>query len=81
MAIFFFLVGLELKEFVEGELSKPSNIVLPALGALGGMLFPALIYWYFNAGDPEAIKGWAIPAATDIAFALGVLTLLGSKSS
>lgn len=80
MAIFFFLVGLELKrEFVEGELSKPSNIVLPALGALGGMLFPALIYWYFNAGDPEAIKGWAIPAATDIAFALGVLTLLGSK--
>ncbi len=80
MAIFFFLVGLELKrEFIEGELSKPSNIILPALGAVGGMVIPALIYWYFNAGDSEAVKGWAIPAATDIAFALGVLTLLGNK--
>lgn len=80
MAIFFFLVGLELKrELLEGELSDKRNIVLPGIGALGGMLFPALIYYYFNSDDPVAIQGWAIPAATDIAFALGVLTLLGSR--
>lgn len=80
MAIFFFLVGLELKrELIEGELSDKRNIVLPGVGAIGGMLVPALIYYYFNASDPVAIKGWAIPAATDIAFALGVLTLLGSR--
>lgn len=80
MAVFFFLVGLELKrELLEGELRDRRNIVLPAAGALGGMIVPALIYAYFNHQDPVAIKGWAIPAATDIAFALGVLTLLGSK--
>ncbi len=80
MAVFFFLVGLELKrELVEGELSDKRNIVLPGVGAVGGMLVPALIYVYFNAGDAVAIKGWAIPAATDIAFALGVLTLLGTR--
>jgi NhaA family Na+:H+ antiporter len=80
MAVFFFLVGLELKrELVEGELSDRRNIILPAVGAIGGMAIPALIYLYFNQNDPVAVKGWAIPAATDIAFALGVLTLLGSR--
>lgn len=80
MAVFFFLVGLELKrELIEGELSEKRNIVLPGAGAIGGMLIPALIYIYFNYDDPVAIKGWAIPAATDIAFALGVLSLLGSR--
>lgn len=80
MAVFFFLVGLELKrELLEGELSEPSQIILPAFGAVGGMLFPALFYLYFNADDAVAIKGWAIPAATDIAFALGILALLGSR--
>lgn len=80
MAVFFFLVGLELKrELVEGELSDKRNIILPGVGAVGGMLVPALIYMYFNANDSVAMKGWAIPAATDIAFALGVLTLLGSR--
>ncbi len=80
MAIFFFLVGLELKrELLEGELSDKRNIILPGVGAVGGMLVPALIYLYFNADDSVAAKGWAIPAATDIAFALGVLTLLGSR--
>ena len=80
MAIFFFLVGLELKrELLEGELSNKQNIILPAVGAIGGMLIPALIYIYFNEGDVIAIKGWAIPAATDIAFALGILSLLGSR--
>lgn len=80
MAVFFFLVGLELKrELVEGELSDPRNIILPGVGAIGGMLVPALVYVYFNYKDPVAMQGWAIPAATDIAFALGVLTLLGSS--
>ena len=80
MAVFFFLVGLELKrELIEGELSNKRNIILPGVGAIGGMLIPALIYIYFNAGDETAMKGWAIPAATDIAFALGILSLLGSK--
>lgn len=80
MAVFFFLVGLELKrELIEGELANKRNIILPAVGAVGGMLIPALIYLYFNHNDPVAVKGWAIPAATDIAFALGVLTLLGSR--
>ena len=80
MAVFFFLVGLELKrELLEGELSDKRNIILPGVGAIGGMLVPALIYVYFNINDPVALKGWAIPAATDIAFALGVLSLLGSR--
>lgn len=80
MAVFFFLVGLELKrELIEGELADKKNIILPAAGAIGGMAVPALIYIYFNYDDPNALKGWAIPAATDIAFALGVLTLLGSR--
>jgi NhaA family Na+:H+ antiporter len=80
MAVFFFLVGLELKrELIEGELADKRNIILPGVGAIGGMLVPALIYIYFNANDPAAMSGWAIPAATDIAFALGVLALLGSR--
>jgi NhaA family Na+:H+ antiporter len=80
MTVFFFLVGLELKrELLEGELSDKKNIILPAVGAIGGMVLPALIYIYLNTGDPVALKGWAIPAATDIAFALGVLSLLGSR--
>ena len=80
MAVFFLLVGLELKrELIEGELSDSRKIALPAFGALGGMLIPALIYLSLNRDDPVAIKGWAIPAATDIAFALGVLSLLGSR--
>ena len=80
MAIFFFLVGLELKrEVLEGELSSPDKIVLPAVGAVGGMLAPAAIYAVINLGDEQAMAGWAIPAATDIAFALGVLLLLGER--
>jgi len=80
MAIFFFLVGLELKrEVLEGQLSDPREIVLPALGAFGGMVFPAAIYIWINQGDSTAIQGWAIPAATDIAFALAILALLGSR--
>ena len=80
MAIFFFVVGLELKrELLEGELSDKSNIILPGVGAVGGMLVPAIIYLLFNFNDAEARAGWAIPAATDIAFALGVLSLLGSR--
>mgnify|MGYP001826308340 CR=1 FL=1 len=80
MAGFFFLVGLELKrELLIGELSDKSKITLPALGAIGGMLVPALIYVLINRNDPTAIRGWAIPAATDIAFALGILSLLGSR--
>ena len=80
MAIFFFLIGLELKrEFLEGELSDKRNIILPGMGAIGGMAVPALIYVYFNRHDAVALNGWAIPTATDIAFALGVLSLLGSR--
>ena len=80
MAVFFFLVGLEIKrEFVEGELSSRSQAMLPAAAALGGMVVPALIYVLFNAGDATALRGWAIPAATDIAFALGIVMLLGSR--
>lgn len=80
MVVFFFLVGLELKrEIIEGELSDKRNIILPGVGAIGGMLMPALIYIYLNTGDATAMQGWAIPAATDIAFALGVLSLLGSR--
>lgn len=80
MALFFFLVGLELKrEFIEGDLSKPGQITLPAIGAVGGMLIPAAIYVAFNYDSPNAINGWAIPTATDIAFALGILAIIGSK--
>jgi NhaA family Na+:H+ antiporter len=80
MAMFFFLVGLELKrEIVEGELSTLRKVVLPGFGALGGMAIPAAVYLLVNAGDPSATSGWAVPAATDIAFALGILSLLGSR--
>lgn len=80
MAVFFFLVGLELKrEILVGELSDVKKIVLPAVAAVGGMIAPALIYAAFNYQNPDFLKGWAIPAATDIAFALGVLTLLGKR--
>jgi len=80
MAIFFLLIGLELKrEVLEGELSSKEQLVLPLVAAIGGALVPMGVYWYLNSGDPSAINGWAIPAATDIAFALGVLLLLGSR--
>ena len=80
MAVFFFTIGLELKrEFLEGELSNRSQIVLPAFAAFGGMLIPAAIYATLNWGHAVTLKGWAIPAATDIAFALGVLAILGSR--
>jgi Na+:H+ antiporter, NhaA family len=80
MAIFFFLVGLEIKrEVIEGSLSSRESLMLPCIAAFGGMLVPALIYSAINWGDAVSLRGWAIPAATDIAFALGVLTLLGSR--
>ena len=80
MAIFFFLVGLEVKrEVLGGHLSSLDRVSLPAIAALGGMLVPALIYIAFNGSDSFALNGWAIPTATDIAFALGILALLGPK--
>lgn len=80
MAVFFFVVGLEIKrEFIEGELATPSQAFLPAAAALGGMVVPACIYVLFNLDDATALRGWAIPAATDIAFALGIVMLLGSR--
>jgi len=80
MAIFFFLIGLEIKrEVLDGQLSDPKNIVLPGLGALGGMLVPAAIYVAFNLGNKVAIDGWAIPVATDIAFALALLSAFGNR--
>ena len=80
MVVFFFLVGLEIKrEIVQGELSSRDRALLPALAALGGMAVPALIYWFINRAHPETLNGWAIPSATDIAFSLGVLALLGSR--
>ncbi len=80
MAIFFFFVTLEIKrEFLQGELSNMKQALLPIIGAVGGMLVPALIYVFINFGDSETINGWAIPSATDIAFSLGVLSLLGKR--
>jgi NhaA family Na+:H+ antiporter len=80
MAVFFLLVGLELKrEMLAGALSRPAEIALPALAAVGGMVAPGLIYAWLNWGDPVAMRGWAIPTATDIAFAVGVLALLGGR--
>ena len=80
MAVFFFLVGLELKrEMLAGELSSLRSVVFPGLGALGGMVAPALVYVLINRNDELALSGWAIPAATDIAFALGILALLGER--
>ena len=80
MAIFFFFVTLEIKrEFIQGELSNIKQALLPIIAAIGGMLVPALIYVYINFGNSVTLNGWAIPSATDIAFSLGVLSLLGSR--
>ena len=80
MVIFFFLVNLEIKrEFIQGELSNRKQALLPFIGAIGGMLVPALIYIFININSSETLNGWAIPTATDIAFSLGVLSLLGKR--
>lgn len=80
MALFFLLIGLEIKrEILDGELQDPRTVALPAFGAIGGIAVPAGIFWYLNQGNPLALQGWAIPAATDIAFALAVLATLGSR--
>ena len=80
MAVFFLLIGLEVKrELLEGELSTPSQVILPATAAVGGFVVPALVYILINRGGGDALNGWAVPAATDIAFALGALAALGSR--
>ncbi len=80
MAVFFFMVGLEIKrEVMEGSLNSFDKLALPAFAAVGGMIVPALIFTFFNYGDEGVMQGWAIPAATDIAFALGILSLLGPR--
>ena len=80
MAIFFFFVTLEIKrEFIQGELSNLKKALLPIIGAVGGMVIPALVYVSINLGNSETLNGWAIPSATDIAFSLGILSLLGSR--
>ena len=80
MAIFFLLIGLEVKrEIFEGHLSSLSQVALPGVAAIGGMVVPAAVYLMFNINDPVAVSGWAIPTATDIAFALGILSLLGNR--
>ena len=80
MAIFFFFVTLEIKrEFIQGELSDLKKALLPIIGAVGGMLIPALFYVWINFGSADTLNGWAIPSATDIAFSLGILSLLGSR--
>ena len=80
MAIFFFFVTLEIKrEFVQGELSNLKKALLPIIAAVGGMVIPALVYISINLGNTETLNGWAIPSATDIAFSLGILSLLGSR--
>lgn len=80
MAVFFFLIGLEVKrELLEGALKSKEMAIFPAIAAVGGMVAPALVYVLFNSGDPSAMQGWAIPAATDIAFALGIMALLGKR--
>ena len=80
MAVFFFFVTLEIKrEFIQGELSNLKQALLPIIAAVGGMLIPALFYIVINFGDSETLNGWAIPSATDIAFSLGILSLLGSR--
>jgi NhaA family Na+:H+ antiporter len=80
MAIFFFLIGLEIKrEVLEGELSSFKQVILPGMGALGGMIVPAAIYAWLNWNDPASLDGWAIPVATDIAFALALLGVFGSR--
>lgn len=80
MVVFFFLIGLEIKrEFIQGHLQTKEQALLPIIAAIGGVIFPALIYLGLNVDSPETIKGWAVPSATDIAFALGILALLGSR--
>ena len=80
MAVFFLLIGLEVKrELMQGSLASLRQAAFPIIAAIGGMIVPALLYLAFNYADPITREGWAIPAATDIAFALGVLALLGSR--